>query len=98
MGIYGAVARELLEVEAGEPVGVERIREIQAAIAATPRPIVAIGGINAENIALVAAAGADSAAVVSAVIAADDMRAATNELRSLFQAAYGRSADTATGD
>jgi len=94
----GAIFGSKTKLDAGEPVGVERIREIQAAIAATPRPIVAIGGINAENIALVAAAGADSAAAVSAVIAADDMRAATNELRSLFQAAYGRSADTRIGE
>ncbi len=43
-------------------------------------PIVAIGGINLDNIAEVAQAGADAAAVVSAVVSASDMAAATRAL------------------
>ena len=39
-------------------------------------PLVAIGGITADNIAQVAAAGADCAAVISAVVGADDVEAA----------------------
>ena len=51
-------------------VGPEMIREVKAAVSA---PVVAIGGINAGNIADVAQAGADCICVVSAVTYADDM-------------------------
>mgnify|MGYP006441362579 CR=1 FL=1 len=51
-----------------------------AARAFTDRPLVAIGGINADNIAEVTAAGADSVAVVDAVAAAEDIEAATARL------------------
>jgi hydroxymethylpyrimidine kinase/phosphomethylpyrimidine kinase/thiamine-phosphate diphosphorylase len=94
----GAIFGSKTKLDAGAPVGPERIREIKEAISATTCPIVAIGGINEENIAEVAEAGADSAAVVSAVINAEDMRAATTKLRSLFQMAYGRRAETAIGE
>ncbi len=43
-------------------------------------PVVAIGGITADNIGEVTAAGADAVAVVDAVFGADDPRAATAEL------------------
>ena len=46
----------------------------------TDRPLVAIGGINADNIATVTAAGADAVAVVDAVFAAPDIEQATAEL------------------
>jgi thiamine-phosphate diphosphorylase len=39
---------------------------------AAPRPVVAIGGIDADNAAAVAGAGARAVAVISAVAAADD--------------------------
>ncbi len=48
--------------------------------ALTDKPLVAIGGINAGNIASVTAAGADCVAVIDAVFAADDIRAAAAEL------------------
>ena len=47
-------------------------------------PVVAIGGINRGNIQDVIRAGADSAAVVSAVVAQDDPAAAAHELRDLI--------------
>ena len=47
-------------------------------------PVVAIGGINADNIAQVAQAGADSAAVVSALFAANDIRKAARDLSAAF--------------
>lgn len=49
-------------------------------------PLVGIGGINASNIADVMAAGADSAAVVSAIITAPDPEEATRHLLSKIQA------------
>ncbi|RZU99689.1 thiamine phosphate synthase [Spiribacter vilamensis] len=51
-----------------------------AARALTDRPLVAIGGINADNIAEVTAAGADAVAVVNAVSGAADIEAATADL------------------
>jgi thiamine-phosphate pyrophosphorylase len=43
-------------------------------------PLVAIGGIKADNAASVVAAGADGVAVVSAVMAATDVKKACREL------------------
>ena len=80
----GAIFGSKTKVDAGAPIGVERIREIKAAF--PDIPIVAIGGINTENIALVAQVGADAAAVVSAVVAAPDMEAATRDLVARFEA------------
>ena len=80
----GAIFGSKTKLDAGEPIGVGRLREIKAAFPGIP--IVAIGGINAENIAEVAAAGADAAAVVSAVVGAPNMEAATRELVERFEA------------
>jgi thiamine-phosphate pyrophosphorylase len=57
----------------------------RAVRAAAPRPLVAIGGIGAANLAVVAAAGAAAAAVISAVAGADDPRAATRALVDAFE-------------
>ena len=78
----GAVFGSKTKLDAGAPVGLGRIREIKAAFPHIP--IVAIGGIHADNIGDVARAGADAAAVVSAVVAAPDMAAATRALVRLF--------------
>ena len=58
-------------------VGVAGLREVRARVRI---PIVAIGGINAGNIRQVIAAGADCVAVVSAILAAPDPKAAIAEL------------------
>lgn len=47
-------------------------------------PIVGIGGINRENAGELACTGIDGLAVVSAVIAQKDIKAATRELRDIF--------------
>jgi len=52
--------------------------------------IVAIGGITAQNIAAVAAAGAHAAAVIQAVFGADDPRAAVLELQQQFSIGRAR--------
>ena len=62
-------------------LGPEMIRSVKQAVSA---PIVAIGGINATNIADVARAGADCICVVSAVTYADDLEAAARELVALM--------------
>lgn len=64
------------------PASLERVREVKAAVRV---PVVAIGGIDASNIRDVVAAGADAAAVIRAVCAADEPRAAAHELASCFK-------------
>lgn len=61
-----------------KPVGPARIAKIKAVVNI---PVVAIGGINADNLAPCIEAGADGVAVVSAVAMAKDMVAAMKELR-----------------
>ncbi len=80
----GAIFGSKTKLDAGTAIGVGRIGEIKAAFPQIP--IVAIGGINLSNIGEVAAAGADAAAVVSAVVAAPDMEAAVRELARRFEA------------
>lgn len=63
------------------PASIERLREIKSAVRV---PVVAIGGINAPNIAQVVDAGADAAAVIGAVCGAEDVRAAAAELAAAF--------------
>jgi len=58
-------------------VGLERLRQIGKAISI---PIVAIGGINRQNIGEVMATGADSAAVISAVLNQKDIESAARQL------------------
>ena len=61
--------------------GMEGLRAIRAA---TRLPLVAIGGINKTTIPLFAGTGIDGIAVVSAIAAAEDVRAAAAELGELF--------------
>jgi thiamine-phosphate diphosphorylase len=60
-----------------ELVGVDLLRAVRQAIAA---PLVAIGGITAENAEEAIRAGADGVAVISAVCAAPDPAEATRRL------------------
>ncbi|CAN7303521.1 thiamine phosphate synthase [Polaromonas sp. LjRoot131] len=63
-----------------DPWGLEGLAVVRAA---TPLPLVAIGGIHAGNAREVLRAGADGLALVSALCAADDPRSAAATLRSL---------------
>ena len=58
-------------------IGLDGVRRLRAA---SQLPLVAIGGIKADNAAQVVAAGADGVAVVSAVMAAKDVKQACREL------------------
>jgi thiamine-phosphate pyrophosphorylase len=60
-----------------EVVGLKLIKEIKRSV---KLPLVAIGGINKDNISGVMKAGADAAAVISAVIGAADIEKATRQL------------------
>lgn len=68
------------------PMTMERLREITAAVSI---PVVAIGGINQENIMKLAGSGVAGAAVVSGIFGAEDIGAAVRSLR--------RSAEIITG-
>jgi|PlaIllAssembly_1097288.scaffolds.fasta_scaffold49655_2 thiamine-phosphate pyrophosphorylase len=67
---------------AGPGYGLDRLREIRRKVAL---PVIAIGGINRQNVQDVIAAGADGIAVISAVVASPDITAAARELRDLVQ-------------
>jgi thiamine-phosphate pyrophosphorylase len=69
--------------DAGEPLGLELIAKIRRQCRL---PIVAIGGIKADNARLVQEAGADAAAVISAIVAADDIAQAARQLKDLLSA------------
>ncbi|HXF52320.1 MAG TPA: thiamine phosphate synthase [Dehalococcoidia bacterium] len=64
------------------PADPDRVRQVRAAVDV---PVVAIGGIDASNVDLVIAAGADAAAVISAVCGADDPKEAARALASRFE-------------
>ena len=61
------------------PEGVARVK------AAVGIPVVAIGGLNAENVAAIMKAGADGAAVVSSVWGAPDVLASARKLRAALR-------------
>ena len=65
-----------------EVVGPERLTEIHEAVNI---PVVAIGGINKNNVREVLAAGADSVAVISAVLGTDDIEEATRQLVNIIE-------------
>ena len=77
----GAVFRTGTKPDAQQGVGLGAVFEVRQAV---DIPVVAIGGSNRGNIQDVIRAGADAAAVVSAVVAQDDVRAAAHELRDLI--------------
>ena len=70
--------------DAGEPLGVDRIARIRRHCRL---PIVAIGGIDLENAGKVRDAGADAAAVISAIGTADDIARAVRRLKGILDAA-----------
>ena len=81
----GAVFGSATKHDAGPPIGTDRVVEIGRAF--PHLPIVAIGGIGLDNVGRIGATGAACAAVVSAVVCAPDMSAATAALISAFTAA-----------
>jgi len=67
-----------------EKVGLEELRGIKSAVHI---PVVAIGGINAENATPVMETGVDGVAVVSAIMDQTDIREAARQLLSLLKGA-----------
>jgi thiamine-phosphate pyrophosphorylase len=67
---------------AGPGHGLDRLREIRRMVSV---PVIAIGGINRQNVWHVIAAGADGIAVISAVVARTDITTAARELKELVR-------------
>ncbi len=78
----GPIFSTMAKADAGQPVGSDLIASIAQQC---PLPLVAIGGINAENAANVLAAGATGIAVITAVVAAEDIAGATARLRAIVE-------------
>jgi thiamine-phosphate pyrophosphorylase len=72
--------------DAGAPIGVAGFAAL-AALVPPGVPCVAIGGITAEGVADLCAAGASGIAAISAVFTAPDVEAATRRLRDAVDAA-----------
>lgn len=68
--------------DAGPPLGVDGIARIRRRCGL---PIVAIGGINVDNARTVREAGADAAAVISAIVASDDIADAARRLKRILE-------------
>ena len=68
--------------ETATVVGIERLRQIREA---TTLPLVAIGGISKENAAQVITAGANSIAMISAILEADSPEKAAQQIESSFE-------------
>jgi thiamine-phosphate pyrophosphorylase len=68
--------------DAGEPRGLELIANVRRHCRL---PIVAIGGIDADNARMVLEAGADAAAVISAIAAADDIEEAARRMKGILE-------------
>jgi thiamine-phosphate pyrophosphorylase len=76
--IYPTSSKETAKV-----VGLERLRQIRQAVSL---PLVAIGGINKDNVAEVSATGADSVAVISAILQAEDVEETARQIIAGFEA------------
>jgi thiamine-phosphate pyrophosphorylase len=68
--------------DAPPPLGIEGLREVTRAVKI---PVVAIGGISEMNAAAMIEAGAAGVAVVSAIVAAEDVEAAARALRATVE-------------
>lgn len=77
----GPVFRTYSKQDAGEAIGLERLREIVKAVSI---PVVGIGGINMSNARSVVEVGVSGVAVISAVMGAADPREAAQELYSIL--------------
>lgn len=75
--VFGPVYFTPSKAPYGEPQGIGRLRE---AVAQSPLPVFAIGGITVGKVGEVCAAGAHGIAMISAVISAPDPREAAQKL------------------
>jgi thiamine-phosphate pyrophosphorylase len=90
--IFATATKEDIET----PKGIQMLQEIRDAVSI---PCIAIGGIKPENVAQVISAGADGVAVITAVVAADNVKQAAAEMLQIINAAkeYGGNRELGTG-
>ena len=79
----GPIYATATKSDAGAPTGLELIRLAKEASGGLP--VVAIGGINEKTIGEIAKAGADAAAIISAIVCAPDMAEATRRLVRIWE-------------
>ena len=84
---FGAIYQTTTKGGTRAPQGVEPLRRAREV---TKVPLVAIGGINAENVAPVVEAGADAICVTAAVASAPEPEAAANQLVEAIRSAGGK--------
>jgi len=77
----GPLYLQQTKADASTPLGVEGFSKLRAM---TDRPVMAIGGLKADNSAPVLAAGANGLAIVSGIVSAEDPRAAAAAFAKLF--------------
>ncbi len=78
----GAVFKTSTKIDAKQGVGLDAVYEVKKEVGEEV-PIVAIGGINRGNLEHVMEAGADCIAVISAIMAQKDIKAAAKELKTM---------------
>lgn len=78
----GAMYATRTKSNAGAPVGPSRLTEIRAQVTL---PLIAIGGVTAVCVPELLAAGANGIAVITAVVNAENVEAATRELKQALQ-------------
>jgi thiamine-phosphate diphosphorylase len=83
----GPVFPTATKSDAGDPIGLDALAEIAAAVRL---PVVGIGGVNEENTPLVIEAGALGIAVVSAILGSTDPERAARSLRGKAEEALAR--------
>jgi thiamine-phosphate pyrophosphorylase len=83
----GPVFRTTSKSRSAPVLGLSGLRRI---VAAVDRPVIAIGGIDVDNVAAVLAAGAAGVAVLSSVVAQRDPRAATARFRAILDSEIAR--------
>ncbi|MFN3892501.1 MAG: thiamine phosphate synthase [Beijerinckiaceae bacterium] len=77
----GPLYLQQTKADASTPLGVEGFAKLRAM---TDRPVMAIGGLKADNSAPVLAAGANGLAIVSGIVSAEDPRSAAAAFAKLF--------------
>jgi thiamine-phosphate pyrophosphorylase len=78
----GPVFKTQSKLKYGDPIGIDVIRKVKSGVSI---PVLAIGGIKPDKVKEVIKAGADGVAVISAILAVRDIRAATEEFLRLLK-------------
>jgi len=78
----GPIYTTATKLDAGRELGVARLKEIKEAVNI---PVIAIGGINENNLEEVLKVGADGVAIISAVVGAPDITQACRKLKNKIE-------------